>query len=40
MTWKNWQQFREAAYKLLGTGKDAVMDLMDAVLVTRSEIVC
>jgi len=36
MTWKNWQQFREAAYKLLGTGKDAVMDLMDAVLVTRS----
>ncbi|MEY3556886.1 MAG: hypothetical protein RLZZ580_2943, partial [Cyanobacteriota bacterium] len=20
MTWKNWQQFREAAYKLLGTG--------------------
>jgi len=27
MTWKNWQQFREAAYKLLGTGKDAVMDL-------------
>jgi len=36
MTLKTLQKFREAAYKLLGTGKDAVMDLMDAVLVTRS----
>jgi hypothetical protein len=33
MTLKTLQKFREAAYKLLGTGKDAVMDLMDAVLV-------
>ncbi|WP_375327939.1 hypothetical protein [Microcystis sp. BLCC-F210] len=36
MTFKTLQKFREAAYKLLGTGKNAVMDLMDAVLVTRS----
>jgi hypothetical protein len=36
MTLKTLQKFREAAYQLLGTGKDAVMDLMDAVLVTRS----
>jgi hypothetical protein len=30
------KEFRSLAYKLLGAGKDAVMDLMDAVLVTRS----
>lgn len=36
MTLKTLQKFREEAYQLLGTGKDAVMDLMDAVLVTRS----
>src|SRR5512146_476056 len=36
MTFKNLKEFRERAYQLLGAAKDAVMDLMDAVLVTRS----
>jgi hypothetical protein len=30
------KKFRQTAYQLLGNGKDATMDLMDAVLVTRS----
>lgn len=30
------KKFRQRAYQLLGNGKDATMDLMDAVLVTRS----
>ena len=30
------KRFRQEAYEQLGKGKDAVMDLMDAVLVTRS----
>jgi hypothetical protein len=30
------KRFRQAAYQLLGTAADATMDLMDAVLVTRS----
>ncbi len=30
------QQFRSKAYQLLGRAKDATMDLMDAVLVTRN----
>ncbi|MDJ0648692.1 MAG: hypothetical protein QNJ60_08295 [Xenococcaceae cyanobacterium MO_188.B19] len=30
------QQFRNKAYQLLGLAKDATMDLMDAVLVTRN----
>jgi hypothetical protein len=33
---KTLKDFRKAAYTLLGNGKDAVMDLTDAVLVTRS----
>ncbi len=33
---KTLKDFRKAAYTLLENGKDAVMDLMDAVLVTRS----
>jgi hypothetical protein len=30
------KRFRQAAYQLLGPAQDATMDLMDAVLVTRS----
>ena len=33
---ENLKKFRQTAYQLLGNGKDATMDLMDAVLVTRS----
>jgi hypothetical protein len=33
---KKLKKFRQTAYQLLGNGKDATMDLMDAVLVTRS----
>lgn len=36
MKLKHLKNFRTQAYELLGTGKDAAMDLMDAVLVTRS----
>lgn len=36
MKLKHLKNFRHEAYELLGTGKDATMDLMDAVLVTRS----
>ena len=36
MNLKHLKNFRLCAYQLLGTGKDAAMDLMDAVLVTRS----
>lgn len=30
------ERFRQEAYQLLGKAQDATMDLMDAVLVTRS----
>jgi hypothetical protein len=30
------KKFRQEVYEQLGKGKDAVVDLMDAVLVTRS----
>ena len=30
------KQFRQSAYTILGNGKDALFDLMDAVLITRS----
>ena len=30
------KQFRQGVYTILGNGKDALFDLMDAVLVTRS----
>jgi len=30
------QRFRQESYELLGKAKDAAMDLMDAVLMTRS----
>ena len=36
MTFDKLKQFRWGVYTLLGNGKDALFDLMDAVLVTRS----
>ena len=36
MTFDQLKQFRQSVYALLGNGKDALFDLMDAVLVTRS----
>ena len=30
------REFRHNAYRLIGNGRDAVFDLMDAVLVSRS----
>lgn len=36
MTFDQLKQFRLGVYTLLGNGKDALFDLMDAVLVTRS----
>ncbi|MFH7025471.1 MAG: hypothetical protein ACHBN1_08710 [Heteroscytonema crispum UTEX LB 1556] len=30
------KQFRQGVYSILGNGKDALFDLMDAVLITRS----
>lgn len=36
MTFDKLKQFRGRVYSLLGNGKDALFDLMDAVLVTRS----
>jgi len=36
MTLDQLKNFRQSAYTLLGKGRDATMDLMDAVLVTRS----
>lgn len=36
MTLDQLKQFRSGAYTLLGNAKDALFDLMDAVLVTRS----
>jgi len=36
MTFDQLKQFRLEVYTLLGNGKDALFDLMDAVLVTRS----
>jgi hypothetical protein len=36
MTIDKLKQFRVGAYILLGNGKDALFDLMDAVLVKRS----
>ena len=36
MTFDKLKQFRQGVYTLLGNGKDALFDLMDAVLVTRS----
>jgi hypothetical protein len=36
MTLDQLKKFRQEAYALLGNGRDAAMDLMDAVLVTRS----
>lgn len=36
MTFDKLKQFRGGVYSLLGNGKDALFDLMDAVLVTRS----
>jgi hypothetical protein len=36
MTLDQLKQFRGGVYTLLGNGKDALFDLMDAVLVTRS----
>ncbi len=36
MTFDQLKQFRLEEYTLLGNGKDALFDLMDAVLVTRS----
>lgn len=36
MTFDKLKQFRSGVYSLLGNGKDALFDLMDAVLVTRS----
>lgn len=36
MTFDQLRQFRLGVYSLLGNSKDALFDLMDAVLVTRS----
>jgi hypothetical protein len=36
MSFDQLKQFRSGVYALLGNGKDALFDLMDAVLVTRS----
>jgi hypothetical protein len=36
MTLEQLKQFRIGVYTILGTAKDALFDLMDAVLVTRS----
>ena len=36
MTFDQLKQLRSRAYTILGNGKDALFDLMDAVLVTRS----
>jgi hypothetical protein len=36
MTLENLKQFRTGVYTILGNAKDALFDLMDAVLVTRS----
>ncbi|WP_218596766.1 hypothetical protein [Chroogloeocystis siderophila] len=36
MTFDKLKQFRTEVYTFLGNGKDAIFDLMDAVLVTRS----
>ncbi|MBP5973101.1 hypothetical protein HW132_10230 [Brasilonema sp. CT11] len=36
MTLDKLKQFRTSAYTILGNAKDALFDLMDAVLVTRS----
>ena len=36
MTFDKLKQFRQGVYTLLGNAKDALFDLMDAVLVTRS----
>jgi len=36
MTLEHLKQFRTGAYTILGKAKDALFDLMDAVLVTRS----
>ena len=33
---ENLQRFRKSAYRILGNGKDALFDLMDAVLTSRS----
>jgi hypothetical protein len=36
MTLESLKQFRTGVYTILGNAKDALFDLMDAVLVTRS----
>ena len=36
MTLEKLKQFRTGVYTILGKAKDALFDLMDAVLVTRS----
>lgn len=36
MTFDQLKQFRQGVYTILGNAKDALFDLMDAVLVTRS----
>ncbi len=36
MTFDQLKQFRTGVYTLLGNGKDALFDLLDAVLATRS----
>ena len=36
MTLDKLKQFRSSVYTILGNAKDALFDLMDAVLVTRS----
>jgi hypothetical protein len=36
MTLENLKQFRTGVYTILGNAKDALFDLMDAVLVTLS----
>ena len=33
---ENLQQFRKSTYRILGNGKDALFDLIDAVLTSRS----
>lgn len=36
MTFNKLKQFRTSVYTILGNAKDALFDLMDAVLITRS----